>query len=266
MTRRTCWCVAYLALAAALVLLMAVPAPAGATHCGVVASSSCGVVTSSYPVYSKPVVVTKTVTPLIQRYVAVVPLLEVPTYSAVYVPPVVPVNPGVAAGVGVAAQAPPAAAGLAPGDVQKIMGALTTLNNNMRGFNDRLSALEARVGAGPAPPAAAPRAAATPPREAVTPPPPPPMPRVEAAAPASGPGGVLSLVQGKCASCHEARVSAEKGGGLTLTEGNVLARLTDRQVNKVIGSAYKGTMPPKSSGVAPLTDEEVSALVSHYSK
>lgn len=76
-------------------------------------------------------------------------------------------------------------------------------------------------------------------------------------------GSPLGVVQAKCAACHEAAVSAEKGGGLTMIENGVLARLTPGQALKVISTSYRGSMPPKSSGLT-LSDEETSVLVSHY--
>lgn len=65
----------------------------------------------------------------------------------------------------------------------------------------------------------------------------------------------------KCASCHEAKVSGEKGGAFTLLEGAAPAKLTDRQIRKVMSVSYSGRMPPK--GHVPLTDEEVGQIVAY---
>jgi cytochrome c5 len=95
-------------------------------------------------------------------------------------------------------------------------------------------------------------------------------PAPQAAPPPSNPfqpqnagGNPLGVVQAKCAQCHDGKVSAEKGGGFTMIENGVLARLTPGQALKALSTAYKGTMPPKSSGLT-LSDEETAVLVGHY--
>ena len=75
---------------------------------------------------------------------------------------------------------------------------------------------------------------------------------------------MLPLVTAKCAKCHDARVAASEGAGLTLVENGTLSRLDATDALRVIKTSYKGTMPKRNSGIAPLTDAEVAALVGHY--
>ena len=77
-------------------------------------------------------------------------------------------------------------------------------------------------------------------------------------------GDVLPLVMAKCAKCHEARVAASEGAGLVMVENGALTRLDATDALRVIKASYKGTMPKRNSGIAPLTDAEVAALVGHY--
>lgn len=110
----------------------------------------------------------------------------------------------------------------------------------------RLQALE-RQGGGPIPQAAPKNAA----------------PKAPAAAPSSG----LSIMQTKCAACHDAKTAAEKGGSFTLLNGSELIGLNDKQVRKIQSKIYKSAMPPASAkkelGIDPLTDEEVGAVMAH---
>lgn len=161
-----------------------------------------------------------------------VPVL-VPAYGAVYVPPAVPAAPA-------PQQSAPAGADL------------KAIADGLRAIDARLRSLEGRPAVPPATPPAA--GAQDRPADPFN----PGTPQAQTA-PA---GNALAIVTAKCAQCHSG--TAEKGGGLVLVEGGTLARLADKAGRKTIGAVYRGTMPPKSSGIAPLTDEEVSVLVSHY--
>lgn len=161
-----------------------------------------------------------------------VPVL-IPAYGAVYTPPVVPASP-----------APQA---VAPADLRAIA-------DSLRAIDARLRSLEGKPAPAtpPPPPGEQPR-----PADPFNPGTAAPQAQTQPAA-----GNALAIVQAKCAQCHSG--DGAKGGGLVLVEGGVLAKLPDRAGRKTIGTVYRGTMPPKASGIAPLTDEEVSVLVSHY--
>lgn len=182
--------------------------------------------------YAAPVVVKEIITPV------AVPVL-IPAYGAVYTPPA-------------PAPAAPAAPSVAPQDLKAIA-------DSLRAIDQRLRSLEAKPGVPPAAPAAPPAPAATPAAPAAQAKPADPF------NPGAAPHA-LAIVQGKCAVCHSAETAAAKGGGLSLIEGGALAKLTDRQARKVMTTVYRGTMPPKSSGIPALTDEEVSVLVSILDK
>lgn len=195
----------------------------------------------SAPVYHAPVAVKKDVivakeVPLFTRFVALIPLVDLPSYSAVYAPPVV-VNPAV----------PPAITPVPAGQPGQT-GDMKVILDLLKAMDARLQKLEAgpRKPADPFAPAAAQSAQ-------------------PAAQPVQAPD-VLKVIVAKCASCHDAKAAADKGGGLTLTDAGALVRLTDRQARKTLTSVYAGKMPPKSSGIAPLSDEEVAAVVAHLDK
>lgn len=188
--------------------------------------------------YAAPVVVKEIITPV------AVPVL-IPAYGAVYTPPA-------------PAPAAPAAPSVAPQDLKAIA-------DSLRAIDQRLRSLEAKPGVPPAAPAAPPAPAATPAAPAAQAKPADPFNPGAAPQAATSPNA-LAIVQGKCAVCHSAETAAAKGGGLSLIEGGALAKLTDRQARKVMTTVYRGTMPPKSSGIPALTDEEVSVLVSILDK
>lgn len=211
-------------LSLALVLL------AGVAYAGTCAFVSSPVVVSTPVVVHKEVVtpVVPVVAPVVAPVAVFVP---VPTYGAVYTPPVAP------------AVAAPAATAPA--------SELKAVLDSLRAIDTRLKSLELR---GPAP-AAAPR-----PADPFN----PPQPQPQASTAPVSPPGALAIVQAKCVQCHDDKGAAEKGGGLVLVEGGALKRLSAADSLRTIRSAYKGAMPKKSSGIAPLTDEEVAALVAHY--
>lgn len=164
-----------------------------------------------------------------------VPVL-IPAYGAVYTPPVVP-----------ATAAPAAQPAVAPADLRAIA-------DSLRAIDARLRSLEGKPA--PATPAPAAPAAQERPSDPFNP---GAAPQAQTQPPA---GNALAIVTAKCAQCHSG--DGSKGGGLVLVEGGTLARLADRAGRKTISTVYRGTMPPRSSGIPPLTDEEVSVLVAHY--
>ena len=199
------------------------------------------------PVVTSPVVTTSYVAPTVVKEIitpVAVPVL-IPAYGAVYTPPA-------------PAPAAPAAPSVAPQDLKAIA-------DSLRAIDQRLRSLEAKPGVPPAAPAAPPAPAATPAAPAAQAKPADPFNPGAAPQAATSPNA-LAIVQGKCAVCHSAETAAAKGGGLSLIEGGTLAKLTDRQARKVMTTVYRGTMPPKSSGIPALTDEEVSVLVSILDK
>lgn len=183
-------------------------------------------------VVKKDVVVVKEVVPVVQRFVAVVPLVDFPSYSAVYTPavpaPVVPVAPQ------------PAQPVAQPDQMKAVLDAL-------KAIDARLQKLEAG-------------------RSQVKPKD-PFNPQAQRQDDRAAPPAALAVVQNKCAACHSAKDAGDKGAGLALlAEDGKLAALADKAARKVVGRSYAGTMPPKDSKVAALTDEEVAALVAHYTK
>lgn len=193
------------------------------------------------PYVSTPYVAT---TPIVKEVLTPVAVyVPVASYGAVFTPPA-PVAPAASGAVGGA-------------ELKQIADAL-------RAIDSRLRALESARPA-PAPPPAPPPPAPAPPVKPAD-----PFGAPASAAPAGGPQvaaappAALEVVKTKCAQCHEGGNAAAKGGGLVLIEGGALSRLAAKDALRVGGSAYKGTMPPRSSGIAPLTDEEVAALMGHY--
>ncbi len=79
---------------------------------------------------------------------------------------------------------------------------------------------------------------------------------------APAPGG-LPRAFGKCVQCHSGP-TAKAGFAMFAADGKPVT-LTDKQWRNVMGKCYSGAMPPKDSGVPPLTDEEVSELIAFAS-
>lgn len=280
-----------------IALGLACVGPARAGDCGTVCPApvlySRPIVTTSRFVSHTPTVVKKTVVvvePEIRKYVAVIPLVEFPTYSAVYVPPVVPV--GVPVGVptgpiaGVAppvaapvappvAPSPPAPSAIAPGDVQRIMDALSTINRNFESFDTRIRRLEDKVN-GPATPlptplptpnpkpvdpfnptAPAPAASTPPPAPpGEAPPVPPTMPKADGAALLATPSSNI----GKCALCH-ARGNEASGKGFVLSDASGIVRLSRAHLDSLAQHVEDDTMPKmtrkaREAGILPFTPAE----------
>lgn len=194
------------------------------------------------------------------RMVAFFPVLDVPTYgAAVYAQPGQLQTPQTPAKPGAAPA--PAATAAAPGDLEKIMTALTTINKAVELIDARLNRVEGGNGGG----AFAPKQGQ---------PQPQPAPKQAAPAPQEKQQTALQIVQNKCAACHAPSVAPEVGGGFVmLTEDGKLEKLSGKVANKVIGRSHAGTMPPtekdRPKGFTaklpdPLTDPEVNVLVAFY--
>jgi hypothetical protein len=149
----------------------------------------------------------------------------VPTYAAAYTPAaVVPAAP-----VAPAVAAPAAAAVQAPaaGDLAAVL----------QRIEQRLGALERQV----PPPAAEPLKAPAAPKK----------------------GGALQSAAAKCVACHGSG-NESKGGGLVLTDGRDFRDLDAPSLQKLARHLSNQTMPPKSSGMEPLTTEELLAVAERY--
>ncbi len=182
------------------------------------------------------VVVRRDVIEIVPAAVAVfqaVPVF-VPAYGAGYQPGFVPPQQGVQ----------PAAAPAPQGDMALLL-------TEMRRLNQRLDAIEARQGG------------ATPPGARQGPPPPQGQPTPQAQ-PGSVPGGVsagLTLMQVRCAVCHEKTKAATEGGNFVMFDGPLLV-IDDRGAVKALRKSRRGEMPPRDNKLqlAPLSDEEYATL------
>ena len=197
----------------------------------------------SYTPYYSPYIVRKVVTPVIVKEV----VKQVYTPVAVYAPfPVAIPYYGAVYNPSMPTSMPGADTGITP------TGGLAEVLVELRKLNSRIDALERKRPTDPFAPAPLVKpSGAT---------------EIRPGATATPRDGALAIFTNKCAACHDATVSATKGGGLTLLEKGVLSKLTDKQARKVMTTSYNGKMPPKSSGIAALTDEEVSSIVNHLDK
>lgn len=198
------------------------------------------------PIIKEQVVVKEVIQPVVQRFQAVVPLVELPTYSVAYAQPVVPVAPA------------PTAHPPGPDVQQQILSAVNGMRASVEGLRQevgdvrraqqeqdaRLRALEGK--GGPQPP--------QPPAKPPQPPDPFSAPQKDKAPPAANNG--LSLLQNRCASCHEAKSAAAKGGGFTMFDGAALAPLTREQRFETLKQVGEGRMPKRGDGRQPLADSE----------
>lgn len=221
----TRWFVPVVLLALGLALGVAlVPAHAGgcATSYSTFTPTYFSSYSHAYPyAYSTPV---KVVKKEVAVPVAVYPVF-VPAYTASYVPPA-------------ATPAPAAAAPAAQNDTRAILDALKAIDG-------RLRALEAP---GLPPPAMRPAA----PQEGYA-------PRAPAPAHAPGAGKAPAVFGAKCARCHTR--GGEKGGFVLVEPDGRASALDARQALATVRSVYSGRMPPRSSGVPALTDQEVGEVM-----
>jgi mono/diheme cytochrome c family protein len=223
----------FLTLAAGL-LLLAFAGPAAA-QCSIHAP---GYATQSYtPSYQTHVTHDVTFT----RVLAVIPLLDLPSYSASYVPAATPPAPAAAAQT-----AGPSA------EMKEVVSIL-------KGFDARLKRLEA-VRAAPA---------ATPAR---TPAPVMP-PAVDAPASATG-AGKLTLAdvnKASCAACHQ-KGNESAGGDFVISDSaGVVRHFSDRELVSLTKHISRGTMPKqnaraKERGVLPLDDAAVEVWMEEINK
>lgn len=188
--------------------------------------------------------------PYYLRFLAVIPLVDYPSYSAVYAP--APAT--VAAQAAPAPQTPAPAAAQPNGDLAKIMAALGTINKSVELIDARLNRLEGGGNGGNGAPA---------PRQGQRAPEQPPGPQQTA----------QQIVAAKCVVCHDHKQAGDWGGGFTLVdEAGKIERISDKAVRKLIKHCMAATMPPKEAPKgftgklpAPLTDQEAGTLVSFYS-
>lgn len=161
------------------------------------------------------------------KFVAVVPLVELPTYSAVYTPPYAPV------------QAPPNRQ--SNEDLKKVLDAIKELGVRVR-------ALEGRTTPAPTAPTTTPPVGSAAP--ATTP---PTIPDVKL------------VNKNKCALCHE-RGSEASGGGFVLSEKDgTIVRMTSEQLAELDEQIYANKMPKlnakaKAKGITSLNDLEYAAF------
>jgi mono/diheme cytochrome c family protein len=175
----------------------------------------------------------------------------VPLYTAVYAPALYPAAPPAAA-----APAMPPAAPAAPAMPEKAPCADQTarLLSVLEGLDARLKRLEGNGGA-------------LPPLNQDRPVPPAHMPvkpdNTLPAPQAQAPLTAAHVFGTKCSQCHDAKVAKEKGRGFVLGGDGKLATLSDRQLRKVLTQIATNKMPPKDSGIPPLTEQEMAAVVNY---
>jgi mono/diheme cytochrome c family protein len=182
-----------------------------------------------------------------------VPVAPVPTAPAPYTgpqQPSAPASPGPTAG--------PAPAGQSP-EVAALQAELARVRQQLEDCQKQLAAPKPVPAPAPVPAPVAPI-----PGPAQAQPPATPIPTGTPATKASAaPAPHLALFAAKCAACHDAKVSVEKGGQFTLLTDGRLAQLDGKALARIAGKVYTGRMPPKDNkaGIAPLTDEEVSVVM-----
>lgn len=194
--------------------------------------------TSYAPTYSAPVTYsTPYVAPVVKKvvehkdeyhylkFVAVVPLVELPTYSAVYTPPYAPLS--------------------APGGTHKGGGAsgsdpvLKEILDLVKGYDARLKALEAKS-------------------------PGPLAPKTDTPAKEPSIPDVKQVNQQKCAMCHQ-RGNEANGGSFILSEKDgSIARLNNEQLGELDEQLSTNKMPKlnaksKAAGITELNDQEYAS-------
>jgi hypothetical protein len=249
------------ALAAALLLV------SGAS------ASNCYPSTTYYPQYA-PYVKTvikevAKVVPYYQKFVAVAPLVELPTYSAVYVNPVIPAP----------APAPaPAAPMPEKSDTQKILVLLEGMNSKVDMIANRQNDQERRLleveriirGSPPSSAPLPPQNGTTqtlPPQQAPGVAPPAALPQKNGGEPQVGADvatQALTLYKKSCAVCHSADKSADLGGAFTLIQADgSKAKLSAKQKARMVSYSYQNKMPPPNNAhkIPELTNPEVGLIV-----
>lgn len=163
------------------------------------------------------------------RFLAV-QLLDVPTYSAVYVP-----------APPVAYQQPYQATAPASNELREVLEVLKSFDARLRQLEGRLPPV--------LPPVAVPPAGI------------PPMSKVTDGTPARP--EALTVLATKCAVCHEAAVAGDRAGGVILFKGEPpVLTAAQRWREKMATAVEKGLMPEMGSAYA-LTSAEKTVLVDY---
>lgn len=235
---------------------------------GGVATAQC-VVSSHVSSHVVTPVVKKVVTPVVEKVIVkeVVPLYTpvavfapftavVPSYGGAYAPPLAypaPVAPPVVPSVPQAQPQTPAPQVPAPQTSHSEMKQVLEILQKM---DSRISALERSPERSPVP--FTPSTPTTPTQPNL--PPTPTKPQTAPATPGAS-ASASSVLQTKCISCHETKNAAEKGGGFVLFDGTNLQKPDNLALRKLVTQVYSGKMPPRTSGISSLTDEEVGVVV-----
>jgi hypothetical protein len=74
----------------------------------------------------------------------------------------------------------------------------------------------------------------------------------------------VQILAAKCSSCHDAGNAADKGNGFVLMQNGQLAQMDQARLGKVINRLATGRMPPKTSGIAALTEAETSTVLAAF--
>ncbi len=196
-----------------------------------------------------PYVVTKekVVEVVVPRFVAVIPLVDLPSYSAAYV------GPGIAVGQPPQQQQ--------AGELRQILDEVRSLGARIRRLEDRGDRPEAKPQ-----PKAEPKAE---PKEESKAKPKPADP-FEGEAQTALPD-VRAINKAKCAMCHE-RGKQAAGGDFVLSEPDgSIVKLTDLQLLDLMIHCEKKTMPKltqksRAAGVKPLTDPEIASWLAEAAR
>jgi mono/diheme cytochrome c family protein len=195
---------------------------------------------SGYRTYSRPSYYDDT--PYFLKFAAVIPLVELPTYSTTLAPAVT----GFAKTQTVQTVQAPAPVAPAPSaDLKEILAVVKQIASRQSDHAARLTALEARLA-----PTVTPAA--------------PPMPAAVDPAPPVKPASAMALYGQRCAACHLAGKEADGGGFILLLAMDRRAAITGKQLRGLTRHITGGTMPPAGKGT-PLNDEEASAILSDLS-
>lgn len=187
------------------------------------------------------------------KFLAVVPLVQYPSYSAVYAPPVPGQIPGAA---------DPARQQQTQGEMTQVLSGLKEVTTTLRDLDSRLRRLEERSGVQPIPQQLPPVQQA--PKQSA--------PKQNAPAPKqqgqnTGVKHTFASVNAAfCAACH-AKGNEANGGDFVLSDNGVIVKLTDAQVGAMQRVLLKGKMPKlnahaKNNGIERmLTAEEAQAVL-----
>ena len=239
-------------------------APVGAQHCASAGASYQRSYSTTYSAYKAPVSYAKSYAqsyatvvdyqeqPYVLKLKAVVPLLELPTYSVgVYTPPPqAPCNVNPIPGQ----SHNPAQQQQSQGELQQILKGLTEVTTTLRDFDSRIRRLEERSGGVPLPqPQLQPKQ----------------MPRDEGKGQAKQNGSKVSFATTNanfCAACHE-KGKEDRGGDFVFTVDGKMPKFTNDQIVSIQKHVGRGTMPKlnetaKKHGITrQLTAEERDSIL-----